>query len=300
MTLYSLTSSRSKRLQADLTLVGVAIIWGSAFSIQRVAAAHLGFFLYNGLRFMLGALAMLPMVQGRLQGFSRREWQGGLLAGALLFAASALQQAGLGLTSAAKAGFITGLYVVLVPLFLALGWRQRPHWTTWLASLVATAGLFLLSIQASFTLALGDGLELAGAVLWALHVILIGWLASRVDALRLALVQYLACGALSLASGLVFESHTLAGLPVAWWTVLYGGAISVGLGFTLQVIGQQTAPATDAALILSLEAVCAAFFGWLLLGETLTTQQIVGCVLMLSGMLLAQLPAFRRPGALSS
>jgi drug/metabolite transporter (DMT)-like permease len=135
---------------------------------------------------------------------------------------------------------------------------------------------------------LGDGLELLGACLWACHVILIDRLAGRVNGLRLALVQYLACGLLSTALGLGLEAHTLGGLRVAWWAVLYGGVVSVGLGYTLQVIGQQGALATDAVLILSLEAVFAALFGWMLLGETLTWGQMLGCALIMGGMLLAQ------------
>jgi drug/metabolite transporter (DMT)-like permease len=215
----------------------------------------------------------------------------------LLTGASTLQQAGLEFTTAGKAGFITSLYVVLVPLLLALLWRQRPHWTAWAASLVATTGLYLLSVRGRWVLAPGDGLELAGAVLWALHVILIGRVAGQMDGFRLALVQYLVCGALNTTLGLAFELGTLTGLSVAWWTVVYGGVLSVGLGYTLQVIGQRVAPATDAAVILSMESVFAVFFGWLLLGETLSAGQVVGCVLMFASVLLAQVSSVARARA---
>lgn len=277
-----------ERLRADLTLLAVAVVWGSSFVAQRVAAAYLGPFFYTGTRFVLGALTLLPLVGHRLRALTRLELRGGALAGLLLFGAANLQQAGLRFTTAGKAGFITGLYVVLVPLFLALVWRQWPRWFAWGASLLAAAGLFLLSGVGRLTLAPGDGLELAGAMLWALHVILIGRLASRVDVLRLALVQYLVCGLLSTVLGLGMEAHTLGGLAAAWWAVVYNGVLSVGLGFTLQVVGQRRAPATDAAVIMSLEAVFAALFGWLLLGETLTARQSLGCGLMLAGILLAQ------------
>jgi drug/metabolite transporter (DMT)-like permease len=284
---------RSERARADLSLLIVAIVWGSAFAAQRVAAAHLGSFLYNGIRFALGALMLLPFVRRRWGDVSRSEWRGGILAGLLLVGASALQQAGLQFTTAGKAGFVTGLYVVLVPLFLALVWRQWPRRSAWAASLLAVMGLFLLSAEGQLALAPGDGLELAGAVLWALHVILIGRLAVQADPLRLALIQYLTCGLLSTALGLALETHTLGGLAVAWWSVIDGGVVSVGLGYTLQVVGQQGAPAADAALMLSLEAVFAALFGWLFLGEALTSRQLLGCGLMLGGMLLAQLFALR-------
>ena len=292
--------ARNERLRADLLLLGVAVIWGSTFAAQRVAAAHLGFFLFNGSRFLLGALTLLPMLRGRWRTITRSERRGGTLAGILLFAASALQQAGLEFTTAGKAGFITGLYVVLVPLFLALGWRQRPHGLAWGASLLATTGLFLLSTDGKLILAPGDGLELLGAMLWALHVILIGRLAGQADALRLAFIQFLVCGLLSAACGLGFELHTLGGLTIAWWAVLYGGVLSAGLGYTLQVVGQKVAPATDAAIILSLEAAFAALFGWLFLKETLSLCQVVGCGFMLSGMLVAQVPALARPPTTST
>ena len=279
---------RGERLRADLTLLSVAVVWGSAFVVQRVAAAHLGPLFFNGIRFLLGALTLCTVVRGRWRTMTRLEWRGGTLAGLLLFGAATLQQMGLQFTTAGKAGFITGLYVVLVPLFLAFGGWQRPHWSAGVASLLAAAGLFLLSAGGQLTLAPGDGLELVGAVLWALHVLLIGRLAGQVNTLRLALVQYLVCGALSTSLGLAIEFHTLAGLAVAWWAVAYGGIFSVGLGYTLQVIGQRATPATDAAIILSMEAVFAALFGWLFLDETLTTRQLAGCGLMLAGMLLAQ------------
>jgi drug/metabolite transporter (DMT)-like permease len=283
-----------RRILADLALLLVAMIWGSAFSVQRVAAAHLGPLLYNGLRFLLAVVALLLVARVNWRVMTWEEWRGGTLAGVLLAAASVLQQAGLRYTTAGKAGFITSLYVVLVPLLLALIWRQRAHWAAWLASLVAAVGLFLLSMHGEWTLAVGDALELAGAVLWALHVILIGRLARRVDTLRLSMVQCLVCGALTTGLGLALEHNTLRGLSVAWWAVVYGGVISVGLGYTLQVLGQKVAPATDAAGILSTESVFAALFGWFFLREILSAQQVVGCVLMFAGMLLAQASALIR------
>ena len=279
---------RGERLRADLTLLAVAAIWGVAFVVNRVAAQHVGALVYNGARFLVAALTLLPFIGRRARDFSRIELWGGALAGLLLFAGSALQQMGLHYTTASKAAFITGLYVVLVPLFLALMWRRWPRWTAWIASLLAAVGLFFLSAVEQLALAPGDGFELAGAVLWALHVIVIGWVAPQVNALRLALVQYLVCGPLSIVLGLGLESQTLGGLMAAWWAVIGTGMLSMGLAYTLQVIGQKHTPPTDAAIILSTEAVFAALSGWLVLGETLTAQQLLGCGLMLTGMLLAQ------------
>ena len=284
---------RGQRLRADLTLLVVAVGGGSAFAVCRLAAAQTGALLYNGARFLVGVLTLLPFARAGLRGLTRIEVWGGALAGIMLFAAAGLQQVGLQSTTAGKAGFITGLYVVLVPLCLALVWRQWPQWSTWAASLLAAAGLFLLSAVERLALAPGDGLELAGAFFWALHVILIGRLAQRVDVLRLALIQYLVCGLLSLTAGLVYESSTAPGLLSAWWAILYTGVFSVGLGYTLQVVGQQHAPAADAAIILSSEAVFAALSGWLILDESLASWQLLGCALMLSGMLLAQASTWR-------
>jgi len=275
-------------------LLTIAAIWGFGFVVNRVAAAHVDTFFYNGVRFIFGALTILPFVWRRLRSLTRLEMWGGVLVGLLLFAASTFQQMGLHFTAAGKAAFITGLYVVFVPLFLALIWRQWPRWTAWVASFLAAAGLFMLSAVERLALSPGDSLELIGAVLWAFHVILIGRLARRVDALRLALAQYIVCGLFSTLLGLALEDRTVRGLAAVWWAVVASGVLSVGLAYTLQVVGQRHAPPADAAVILSTETVFAAFSGWLILGETLTAQQWLGCGLMLAGMLLAQVRAFDR------
>ena len=288
MHIVKLSGPGGERLRADLMLLTVALIWGVGFVVNRLAALQVDALLYNGVRFMLGTLTLAPFVWRRWRGLSRLELWGGALAGVVLFAGSAFQQMGLRFTTAGKAAFITGLYVVLVPLLLALVWRQRPHWTAWAASALAATGLFLLSAVERMALSPGDSLELAGALMWAFHVIIIGRLARRVDALRLALAQYAVCGLLSILAGLALEERTWGGLAAAWWAVVFTGVLSVGLAYTLQVMGQRHAPPTDAAVILSAETVFAAFSGWLVLGETLSARQWVGCGLMLGGMILAQ------------
>jgi drug/metabolite transporter (DMT)-like permease len=282
------------RLKADLTLLVVALVWGSAFVVQRIAAVEVGIFLFNGLRFLVGALALLPLAwitarrQRRLPALQSQELAGVALLGVLLFTAAALQQWGLQYTTAGNAGFITGLYVVFVPIFLAFGWQRWPRPAVWPAALLAAVGLFLLSTEGHFALAFGDSLELAGAVIWAFHVILIGHLVQRMEVLYLAVGQYVVCGLLSLLVGAFSETGMLAGLAAGWWAILYTGLLSVGLGYTLQAIGQKVAPPADAAILLSAEAAFAALFGWLILQETLTPLQILGCLLIFSGMLLAQ------------
>jgi drug/metabolite transporter (DMT)-like permease len=280
--------ARSERFRADLALLGAAVVWGSSFAVQRVAATQVGPFLYTGLRFLLAALALLPLTAERLRRLSRSELWGGALAGSVVFAGSLLQQVGLELTTAGNAGFITGLYVVLVPLFLALIWRQWPHWSVWPASLLAVAGLFLISGMGRLVLAPGDAWELAGAVFWAFHVIIIARFAPRSDALRLAMVQFLSCGLLCTGVGLVVERGTWQAVTAVWPHIAYAGIVSVGIGFTLQVLGLRKAPAADAAIILSMEGAFAGLFGWLMLGEALSPLQLAGCGLILAGMLLAQ------------
>jgi drug/metabolite transporter (DMT)-like permease len=292
MTSAKSTARSNPRLRADLLLLLVAIIWGSSFVVQRLAAQQANIYLFNGMRFLLGALVMAPFLLFGAP--ARRQFHPGVLpwmalAGFLLFAGSSLQQYGLRFTTAANAGFITGLYVVLIPLYLALVLRRPPSRVVWLAASMATLGLYLLSTNGSFTLAHGDIYELAGAAMWASHVLLIGWLVQRADVYPLAVIQYLACAILSLGLGWWLEPYQLRELSGIWWTVLYTGVFSISLGFTLQAVGQKVAPPADAAIILSCEAAFAALSGWILLDERLNAIQLAGCGLMLSGMILAQM-----------
>lgn len=284
------SSSSSARLKADLTLLLVAFIWGSSFVAQRVAAQSMSVYLFNGLRFLIGALVLLPFLLHQKQlGFRLADYPGIALAGFFLFAGNSLQQLGLRTTSASNAGFITGLYVVLIPIILAVILRQSPRGVVWLAALLAAVGLCLLSTKRSFILSPGDVYVLAGALVWALHVLIIGWLVKRVDIFPLAVIQYTVCSVLSLAAAMLVETPSFTSLRVVWWPVLYTGLFSIGLGYTLQAVGQKVAPPADLAIILSFEAVFAALSGWLFLDEHLSGVQLLGCGMMLVGMLLAQL-----------
>ena len=290
-----------RTLKADLLLLLTAAIWGVAFVAQRVGMDHVGPFTFNGVRFALGSLSLLPLVWFEARGAQRRSrpsalagptvYWGPALAGMLLFLGASLQQVGLVYTTAGKAGFITGLYVVIVPI-LGLFYRQRPDAGTWLGAVMAAIGLYLLSVTAQFTIAFGDLLELLGAFFWAGHVLIIGWLSPRMPVIRLACLQYACCALLSLAVALTIEPVALAGILAAAVPILYGGLASVGIAYTLQVVAQKDAPPAHSAILLSLEAVFAALGGWLLLGETLSSRGLLGCALMLGGMLASQLHAF--------
>jgi drug/metabolite transporter (DMT)-like permease len=275
------------RLKADLTLLLVAIIWGSAFAAQRVAANYIGPFLFNGSRFLLGAMVLLPLIRFRLS-LDKKERLWVLAAGVILCIASVLQQAGLQWTSAANAGFITGLYVVFVPILMLVIFRQRISKIVWAATFLAAVGIFLLSAGGKLELAPGDGLELIGAVFWAAHVVVVGQAMRKTDALHFAVGQYLVAGVLNFTLGLLLDWQTLPGLIPGWWTVAYVGLFSVAVGYTLQGKAQKHAPATDASLILSLESVFAAFFGFLFLQETLRPIQLAGAGIILLAILISQ------------
>lgn len=276
-----------ERLRADLGLLLVSAIWGSAFVAQRVASLQGAVFLFNGARFLLGALVLL--LPGRMALRAGRDfWGWAVLAGLALFLASALQQMGLRWTTAANAGFLTALYVVFVPLLAWLGWRERPGKLLALAVLLSVLGAFLLSGGGQLRFHVGDLLELAGAVVWALHMLLLGKVAVRFHPLAFSFGQFLICGLGNLLAGLLLREAPLntASLIVP---VLYTGILSVGLGYTLQVWAQRHTPPADAALIMSLEAVFAALFGWWMLSEGLDPAQVVGAALILAAVLLAQL-----------
>lgn len=275
------------RLKADLTLLLVSIIWGSAFAAQRVAADFIGPFLFNGSRFLVGALVLLPLIRFRLN-LDKKERLWVLAAGAILCVASVLQQAGLQWTTAANAGFITGLYVVFVPIIMLVIFRQRISKIVWSATFLAAMGIFLLSAGGKLELAPGDGLELIGAVFWAAHVVVVGQAMKKTDAMHFAIGQYLVAGVLNFTLGLLLDWQTLPGLIPGWWTVAYVGLFSVAVGYTLQGKAQKHAPPTDASLILSLESVFAAFFGYLFLQETLRPIQLIGAGIILLAILISQ------------
>jgi drug/metabolite transporter (DMT)-like permease len=286
-------------LKSDGLLVITATIWGTAFVAQRIGMDYIGPFTYSSIRFALGCLVLLPLILRT----RKKETQTGQaidllnakallisggIAGFALFSGVSLQQVGLVYTTAGKAGFITGLYVIIVPL-IGLLWGHRTTLGTWLGAFLAVAGLYLLSITEELTIALGDMLELIGAFFWAVHVLIIAWLSPKHDPLELAFAQFAICSILSLIVAILFEAITLAGIFQAAIPILYGGLLSVGVAYTLQVVAQKNAHPAHAAIIMSLETVVAAAGGWVILNETLTSRNIVGCTLMLAGMLLSQL-----------
>jgi drug/metabolite transporter (DMT)-like permease len=291
-------------LKSDLLLLLTAVIWGFAFTAQRLGMDYIGPFTYSAIRFALGTAVLLPFALRSCSSGSfvpvpgppglRVYFLGGGLAGLALFGGVSFQQVGLVYTTAGNAGFITGLYVVLVPI-MGLLWRQSTTIGTWAGAALAAIGLYLLSITEAMTISRGDLLVLWGALIWALHVHVLGYSAPRSDPLMLATVQFSVCTLLSWLAAVWFETIRWADVAAAAWPILYGGVMSVGIAYTLQVVAQRNAAPAHAAILLSLEAVFAAVGGWLILGEWMSLRARVGCALMLSGMLVSQLSAvFKR------
>ncbi|PID56210.1 EamA family transporter [candidate division KSB3 bacterium] len=281
-------------LRSNILLLLTAIIWGFAFVAQRIGMDYVGPFTFNGLRFALGGFSLLPLLlsmnrqrdPGPDTGLTAL-LLGGVSAGIALFLGASLQQVGIVYTTVGNAGFITGLYVVLVPL-MGLFLKQKASIEAWTGACLAAVGMYFLSVTEQFTIAFGDLLELLGAFCWAAHVLLIGRLARRMDALKIAFVQFLSCSVLSLLAAALTEKISIQGISDAAVPIAYGGLLSVGIAHTLQVIAQRHAHAAHAAIILSLEAVFAALGGCWLLGEALSQRGIFGSALMLTGILLSQ------------
>lgn len=285
-------------IKSNLLLLLAAAIWGFAFVAQRVGMEHLGPYTFNGIRFLMGSLSLVPLIfYFRIEEHAapqklRSAVLPGIIAGTILFIAASLQQVGIIYTTAGKAAFVTGLYIVLVPIMgTFLG--QTVGKGTWLGCIFAVTGLYFLCIKETASLQYGDLLELIGAFFWSVHILVIGDFSRRVNVLKLSCYQFLTCSLLSLSIAAFTETIIISQIFAAAIPLLYGGFCSVGIAYTLQVVGQKHAPPAHAAIILSMETVFAAVGGFLILGERIYGLEIIGCVLMFSGMLLSQLQSLR-------
>ena len=286
----------SRRWAANGLLLLTAVVWGLAFVAQRVGMDYVGPFTFNAARFALGGGVLWGIIRlrearnglgDRARKNRRRRWWEGALLGTVLFGGASLQQVGLVYTTAGKAGFITGLYVVLVPLVDA--WMGARHdVSVWVGAMLALAGLYLLSVTSAWHIQQGDLLVLLSALFWTAHVLLVDRLVAHGDSLRLAAQQFSMVALLSALVAMFGETISLNALRGALWAILYGGLISVGVGYTLQVVAQRYTLPSHAAIILSLESVFALLGGVLLLSEPLATRGVAGSLLMLAGMLVSQ------------
>ncbi len=306
-------------LRQSFILFLTAVIWGVAFVAQSAGMEYLGPFTYNGVRSVLGGLVLLPCIallhkiQGGesagARGSGRKEPKqkagerdkeadrqlllGGLCCGIILFAASNFQQFGIQYTTVGKAGFITAMYILIVPL-LGLLMHKKVGLQVWMGVVYGVAGLYLLCMKDSISLEKGDALVLVCAFIFSLHILVIDHFSQKVDGVKMSCIQFWVCGILSLACSLIFESPNLNSIMDAWMPVCYGGIMSCGVAYTLQIIGQKDMNPTVASLILSLESVVAAVAGFLILGQAMSRRELFGCLMMVMAIVTAQLPGKKR------
>lgn len=290
-----------------LLLALAAFIWGTAFVAQSVGMDYLGPCAFNAARSFIGGAALLPAAfvssrweKGRAGEIGKKQpggfWRnkktlllGGGLCGVLLGVASLLQQAGISTVTPGKAGFLTALYIVLVPI-LGLFVGKFPGWKVWVAVAAALAGIWCLSVRGDFSIAPGDLLIIASALFFSFHILAVDHFSPSVNGVWLSCLQFFVAGIVSTAAALFWETIQWREVLAAWGPLLYTGVLSSGVAYTLQILGQKTTKPTVASLILSLESVFAALAGWVVLGEPLSPKELFGCALVFGAVVLAQLP----------
>lgn len=291
------------RRSANLILLLAAFIWGTAFVAQQKAMDSIGPYTFTGIRFLLGALFVLPFAirehVARPEPLSARTVLLMLAIGIPLFLGANMQQIGLLYTSVTNAGFLTAIYVVLVPVFMIVLVRKTPHWIVWPAGILSLAGTWLLGGGSLIGLSIGDLWVLGSGVFWAIHVVVLGLVASHTGRpVLLACLQFLSCGLIGTFLSPFFETVTLSGLANVWVEIAYAGIMSCGIAYTLQAVAQRYAAPSDAAIILSSESLFAALAGGLIMGDRLTSIGWLGCGLIFIGVLSVELyPVLKRQRA---
>lgn len=285
-----------KTVVSALLLVLTALIWGVAFVAQSVGSDSVGPFTFLCCRSVIAGVALLPVIALRGRGKEktllprRTEWIGGVLCGAALGVASALQQAGIAGTTSGKAGFLTALYIVIVPLFGLLLKKKVPA-ATWVGVGLALVGMYLLCIGSGFSVSPSDALLLLCAVCFSVHILTVDHFSPKTDGVRMSCVQFFSCSLLSAIPMLIWERPDAASLAAAWLPILYAGLFSSAVGYTLQIVAQKNVPPALASLLMSLESVFSALAGWAILHESLSPRELAGCALVFAAILLAQIPA---------
>lgn len=302
--------SRRYEIGHTAMLVLTAMIWGVAFVSQSVGAEYVGTFTFQALRNWLGVMVLVPFIlvsdrimlkkTGKNHKPATRQEKGilllaGFLCGVLLFVASSLQQAGIAYTTTAKAGFITTLYVIIVPILSLIG-GKKPELKLWICVLFSLSGLYLLCISGGLhDLNRGDVLIFISAFAYALQIMTVSRFISQVDGVRLSLLQLFTTGAISTVLMVFMEKPSLQSIQAAAVPILYAGVMSSGIAYTLQIVGQKGLNPTVASIAMCLESVFSAIGGWIILGQTLTVREILGCTLMFASILISQIPvSFRK------
>jgi drug/metabolite transporter (DMT)-like permease len=279
-----------------------AFIWGTAFVAQRFGMAHVGPLTFIAVRFAVGGVSLLPVIwvnslfacgepdasSGGRRARRSEPLRGGLVCGVVLLVSTIFQQVGIMYTTVGKSGFITTLYIVIVPI-LGLFLGRRSKWLTWCCVAVAVAGMYLLCVNESLSLNKGDAYTLGCAFFFAFHILVIDHYSSTVDGVKLSSIQFFTCSAIAFAAAFAFERPELSSITSAWASILYAGVLSSGVGYTFQILGQRDVNPVAASLIMSLESVFAVLTGWMMLNETLTEREIFGCVLIFAANMLIQI-----------
>lgn len=309
-------NSSKRNWKSPLLLILTATIWGVAFVAQSVGMDYVKPFTFNGVRSLLGAVVLLPVIyfldrrqgavrkvekridsSGEAEGMSTADsgegiktlWLGGISCGLCLCVATSLQQIGIQYTTAGKAGFLTAMYIIIVPVLgLFLGKKSSPF--VGISILLATVGLYMLSIKEGFSIGQGDIYVILCAIVFSVHILVIDYFAPRCDGVKLSCIQFFVCGIISTMIALIFEKPEVSQILSAWLPIAYAGILSCGVAYTLQIIGQKGMNPTVASLILSLESVISVLAGWVLLKQALSVRELIGCVIMFAAIILAQLP----------
>ncbi len=309
------------KLKYNFLLMLAALIWGSAFVAQSVGMDYLGPFTFNCVRSFMGSLVLLPVIwfmdrQKKSEGTASAETEeiktgrekadnpaaegtkaqrrkvlltGGLCCGVILTGSTSLQQIGIQFTSAGKAGFITALYILIVPLLgLLLG--KKVGIKTWIGVALAVVGMYLLCVKEGLSISYGDFMVLLCAFVFSLHILAVDYFSPKVDGIRLSCIQFFVCGCISIFPMMLYEHPELSQILQAWLPLAYAGILSSGVAYTLQIVTQKHLNPTVASLLMSLESVFAVITGWLVLKERLSARELLGCVLVFAAIILAQLP----------
>lgn len=282
-----------------------ALIWGVAFAAQSAGMDYVQPFTFNAVRCIIGGIVLIPCI-GILKLYNKepvrqkeREmrqktlYKGGIICGILLFIASNFQQFGIQYTTVGKAGFLTALYIIIVP-FLGIFSHRRVGKKVWLGVALALCGLYLLCIKEDFRLEKGDALIIICAFTFSFHIMTIDYFSPKVECVKMSCIQFLVCGVLSAIGMFIFEQPQISQILAAWKPILYAGVLSCGVAYTLQIVGQEGMNPTAASLILSMESAVSVLAGWALLHETLSRRELIGCLFMFIAIILAQLPQKRR------
>lgn len=292
---------KERKVRNTLMLLLTALIWGSAFVAQSVGMDYVGPFTFNGVRSVIGGIFLIFCIwfmdKTGIRKNNKAESKddkkvlltGGISCGVVLFIASNLQQIGIQYTTVGKAGFITALYIVIVPV-LGLFLKKKCPVTVWISVIIAVIGFYRLSVTDGFSLTRGDLLVLLCAVVFSVHILVIDHFTEKTDGVKMSCIQFIVCGILSCICMFIFEKPQVSALVSAWMPLLYAGILSCGVAYTLQIVAQKGYNPTVASLLLSLESVFSVVAGFIVLGQKMTARELSGCILIFAAVILAQLP----------